>query len=309
MNPRWEAWDLLDGEYDVRVLEPSPPAVATPPWYADDPLEGPYGAKLVTPVSGLGRTWDDLARERPELAGFCADRWLGAWRRLAPLPREFAATRRTLHALGEHVVAAARYAANGKIGLRFTRGGFGTPFFGADRQVRVEAGRLVVDDASHAPKTLGEAAGLAGIPLGMPADVYTPQTPADPDLPLTVSPPAAGALGAWFGFAWSVLEQLRLDVRPLDPSRVQLWPEHFDAALDAGDEAAGRRASCGASPGDGEHPEPYLYVAPWAKRTGAFWNDDAFGGASLPYTALLAADDQRAAALGFFRQGLDALAD
>src|SRR5690349_395890 len=81
MNPRWEAWDLLDGEYDVRVLEPSPPAVTTPPWYADDPLEGPYGAKLITPVSGLGRTWDDLARERPELAGFCADRWLGAWHR------------------------------------------------------------------------------------------------------------------------------------------------------------------------------------------------------------------------------------
>jgi hypothetical protein len=308
MNPRWEAWDLLGGEYDVRVLEPSPPAVTAPAWYADDPLAGPYGAKLVTPVCGLGRTWDDLARERPELAAFCADRWLGAWRRLAPLPREFAATRRSLHALAEHVVAAARHAANGKIGLRFTRGGFGTPYFGADRQIRVENGRLVVDGVFHDPKTLGEAAALAGAAPGMPSDVYTPKTPADPELPLTAGPPAAEALGAWYGFAWSVLEQLRFDARPLDPSRVQLWPEHFDAALDAGDEAAGRRAAFGASPGDAEHPEPYLYVAPWARRTGAYWNDDAFGGASLPYTVLLAVDDQRATALDFFRRGLDALA-
>jgi hypothetical protein len=307
MNPRWEAWDLLGGEYDVRVLEPSPPAVTSPPWYADDPLAGPYGARLVTPVRGLGRTWDDLARERPELAGFCADRWLGAWRRLAPLPRDFATTRRTLHALAEHVVAAARHAANGKIGLRFTRGGFGTPYFGADRQIRVEDGRLVVDQAARSPRTLAEAAALAGVRLGMPADVYSPETPADPDLPLTLATPAAEALGAWYGFAWSVLEQLRFDARALDPSRVQLWPEHFDAALDAGDEAAGGRAAFGASPGDAAHPEPYLYIAPWTRRTGRFWNDDAFGGASLTYGALLSADDQRATALDFFRRGLDAL--
>src|SRR5256885_1672239 len=92
MNARREAWELLGGEYDVRVLEPSPPAVTTPPWYADDPLAGPYGIKLVTPVTGLGRSWDDLARERPGIADFCAGRWLGAWRRLPPLPRAFVAT-------------------------------------------------------------------------------------------------------------------------------------------------------------------------------------------------------------------------
>ncbi len=305
MNPRREAWELLGGEYDVRVLEPSPPAVTTPPWFADDPLAGPYGIKLVTPVAGLGRSWDDLAGERPEVAEFCADRWLGAWRRLAPLPRAFVGTRRSLHALAEHVVAPARYAAgNGKIGLRYTRGGFGTPFFGTGRQVRVEEGRLIVDGAEHTPATLGEAAILAGIPLGMPPDVYAPTTPAAPDTHLPVNPAAAEALGAWFGFGWSVLEQLRFDGRPLAPGRVQLWPEHFDPAVDLGEESAGRRASFGASPGDDAHPEPYLYVAPWQSRRGAFWSDRAFGGASLTYAALLSADDQRATALAFFRQGL-----
>lgn len=303
-NPRREAWDLLGGEYDVRVLEPSPPAVTTPPWYADDPLAGPYGAKLVTPLDGLGRSWDDLARLNPELAGFCAGRWLGAWRRLAPPPRDFAATRRSLHALAEHVLAPARYAVTGRIDLRFTRRGFGTPFFGADRQVRVEAGALVVDGVRHTPCTLGEAAALAGAPLGMPPEIYRARTPADPALPLAVSPPAAEALGAWYGFAWSVLEQLRFETRPLGPGRVRLWPEHFDAAFEAGDESAGRRAAFGASPGDADHRDPYLYVAPWRRRAGAFWNDATFGGASLTYAVLLDADDQRATALEFLRRGV-----
>jgi hypothetical protein len=307
LNARREAWELLGGEYDVRVLEPSPPAVTTPPWFADDPLAGPYGVRLVTPLSGLGRSWDDLTRERPGLADFCADRWLGAWRRLAPLPRVFVPTRRSLHALAEHVVAPARHAANGKIGLRFTRGGFGTPYFGAGRQLRVETGRLVVDGTAHMPATLGEAASLADVPLGMPPHVYSPSTPAAPDTCLPVNPAAAAALGAWFGFAWSVLEQLRFDGRPLSPGRVQLWPEHFEPAVDLGKESAGRRASFGASPGDDAHPEPYLYVSPWRKRAGAFWNDGTFGGASLTYAALLAADDQRETALAFFRRGLDEL--
>ena len=307
MSARREAWELLGGAYDVRVLEPSPPAVTVPPWYADDPLAGPYGTRLVTPVAGLGRSWDDLARERPGLADFCADRWLGAWRRLAPLPRAFVPTRRSLHTLAEHVVAPARHAANGKIGLRFTRRGFGTPYFGAGHQVRVEAGHLVIDGAEHTPATLGEAAILTGVPLGMPPDVYTPSTPGAPDTHLPVNPAAAEALGAWFGFGWSVLEQLRFDGRSLAPGRVQLWPEHFDPAVDLGEESTGRRASFGASPGDDAHPEPYLYVGPWEKRTGAFWNDGTFGGAALSYATLLAADDQRETALAFFRQGLEEL--
>ena len=50
-----------------------------------------------------------------------------------------------LHKVAEAVVAPARMPAN-EIALRYTRGGFGTPFFeqdGADCQVRVEHGELV----------------------------------------------------------------------------------------------------------------------------------------------------------------------
>src|SRR5690242_15622728 len=38
VNPRVEAFERLGGRYEVRVLEPSPPAVNSAPWYADDPV-------------------------------------------------------------------------------------------------------------------------------------------------------------------------------------------------------------------------------------------------------------------------------
>jgi len=62
------------------------------------------------------------------------------------------------------------------------------------------------------------------------------------------------------------------------------------------------RAGYGASPGDGLHPEPYLYVVPWsAVVDGELWTATAFTGAELTYTELLATGDRRAAALDFFR--------
>jgi hypothetical protein len=103
------------------------------------------------------------------------------------------------------------------------------------------------------------------------------------------------------------LESLRADAH--DPSSIHLWPEHFDLAFDAGDEAAGRRATYGASPGDDDHPEPYLYVGPW--RTPApseIWNAHGFTGAELAWAQLVIEPDPRAAAQRFWSTGRDALA-
>jgi hypothetical protein len=89
---------------------------------------------------------------------------------------------------------------------------------------------------------------------------------------------------------------------------VQLWPEHFDLALEIGNEQAERRAALGGSAGDDTHPEPYLYVAPWSARPeGELWQARGFPGAELPYAELLAAPDPRATALEFFRVRLAAL--
>lgn len=309
LDPRREAQERVGGRFDPRVLEPAPPAVNAPPWFADDPvndgLEPGLPVLAPVPVAGTAETWDELARAEPDLAAWCADRWLGATRSLV-LPGDlyaFVTTRESWHRLAEHVIAAARYQANGKIGLRYTRGGFGTPFFGSDEQVRVASeGLVVIRDgalAVHPVTTLQEAARAIGIEAGAPTEVYAPTTPLEPDAVLSVDDEAAHLLGDWFGFGTSVLEELRAGVAPADaPARVQLWPEHFDLSVDFGDEQAGRRATYGASPGDATHAVPYLYVTPWSEQHGAFWNEGAF--ASLSLTDFVDAGDQRAAALQLF---------
>ena len=311
IDPREEARDRVRARFDVRVLEPSPPTISSPPWFADDPVAvdgATPGATLVTPFPSVGITWDELARDEPELAVWCADRWLGAWRPLTAVadPVAFAATRRSWHALAEHVVAPARHRANGKIGLRYTRRGFGTPFFGADEQVRVAGEMLVVVGGRQAAvssiTTLGDAARAVGIEAGAPIDLFTPTTPLDVDTPLTIDATSAHLLGEWFGFACSVLEVLRAGAAPDDDAaRVQLWPEHFDLSVDLGPESDGARGTFGASPGDSAHPEPYLYVTPWSEQPDdAIWNDTAFRGASLPLSVLADTDRARALALAFY---------
>ena len=309
MNPRDEAHERLTGRYETRVLEPSPPTVDDGPWFADDPVargEVPAGRSVVSPVGSGDLRWDELASTDGALAGWCRDRWLGAYRRLGPAPPRLASTRVALHRVAEQIVSPARRKANGKIGLRYTRGGFGTPFFGTDVQVRVRGGELVVQDVSGeraAPITsLDAAADHIGRWL-LPDDVELDRTPLD------VDPAAAAFLGDWYGFAASVLEELRAGSGDhFDPSRVQLWPEHFDLAVDLGREAAGARAAYGLSPGDDHHPEPYLYVAPWiAPAPGELWQAAGFTGAELSYAGLLDATDQRESALAFFRARLDAL--
>jgi hypothetical protein len=285
-NPRAEAEDKLGGDYEARVLEPSPQAVTDPP-FADDPVdpgEVPEGRELVSPVHNRGDlTWDEIASQEPDLAPWIADRWLGAWKQLEPLPPAFAETRVALHQVAEAVVVPDRMPAN-EIALRYTRGGFGTPFFerdGADCQVRVEHGELV---RQRGPEETREP--LPGVDIA-----------------------AATALGDFYGLACSVLEQLRADETDGDPSLVQLWPEHFDIAVDLGSESAGQRAAFGASPGDDDHDEPYLYVSPWtAKPSGELWSATGFDGAELPYSELIAAGDHRAAALDFMRERYRALA-
>src|SRR6476661_7737707 len=110
-NPRGEAQDKLGGDYEARVLEPSPPAVLEHP-FADDPVEPgevPEGRQLVSPVHNRGDlTWNEIAELEPELAPWAADRWLGAWKRLEPLPRSFAKTPKALHEIAEAVVSQLR---------------------------------------------------------------------------------------------------------------------------------------------------------------------------------------------------------
>lgn len=315
-NPRAEATALLPVGYEARVLEPSPPANTDPAWYADDPTD-PGGARgqIVTSITGEGITWDTISDAHPELVAFASAHWLGAHRRLEPLPIGYETTRRALHQVAFFAMAPKRHAATGKLALRYTHRGFGTPFFGDDEQIRIEGGLLVRqhgDDVQYAPPTtLEQACEFLGIPYqdSWFDDFHDPLTPVGAGAHLEIGPEAAEALGDWLGFATRVLEQTRRTPGAEDVTRVQLWPEHFDPALEMGSYEKGQRASYGASPGDDNHREPYLYVAAWGEidRGDLFWNDTTFNGASLTYRELIDSDDQEKTAVDFLRRGFDKL--
>ncbi len=112
-------------------------------------------------------------------------------------------------------------------------------------------------------------------------------------------------LGDWYAFGAAILGEFA----DATATAVRLWPEHFDIAIEMGDEATGPRANYGFSPGDEDHDEPYAYVGPWtAEVSGELWRATGFRGAELRYSDLLAATDQRAAALDFLTTRRDALA-
>lgn len=317
-DPRQEAKHHLPGGFDARVLEPSPPAVVDPAWYADDPTDPFPGRGLVTPIPWEGVTWGELAECDARAAAFAHDHWLDGTRRLGPLPDTYDTTRQALHQVAFFAVAPMRLAHTGKLGLRYTSGGFGTPFFigasGIDEQVRVEANLLVhqIGDEVRATRitTLDAATQFLGLTYQQEwfDAFHDPLPPAGQHTPLVVDPLASTALGDWFGFATHVLERFRRSGGE-DVSRVQLWPEHFDPALDAGSSVRGQRASFGASPGDDGRREPYLYVAPWDEVDGSdpYWNAESFSGAVLGHRELRGAVDPYRAGLEFFEAGLETL--
>lgn len=303
----------LGSEFNVRVLEPSPPAVTDEPFWADDPARpgGSDGRPVLTPHSGGDMTWDDVIAigEWPELARFAADRWLGARRPLPTLPDDYLPAVLDFHRLAYSVVAESRYQTNGKFGLRYTMGGFGTPFFGDDAQVRVVGDRLVVQEAGEARstviRTLRQAAEFVGIHPGTTAAEHDSPELGDLNRTLDTRAEVGDFLGAWFGLAFAALEELRFTPGAVNPERVQLWPGHFDAAIAVGDADTGRRATYGFSPGDHAHDEPYIYVGAWGSvdKSDSYWNEENFNGASLSYNRLAASDDHYAAALDFMRSG------
>jgi hypothetical protein len=206
-------------------------------------------------------------------------------------PSEHRTTRHALHCVAEHVMAAVRYRATGRIGLVVTSNGFGTPPFerdGIEFQVRVDGTTLVVSEGGIERRrpltTIAEAAQLVGIEPGGPGDVYSLATMLDPDADLAVDGRAAAAIHDWFALTGEALERFRRLHADRGAEMAQLWPEHFDLAITLDE------VNYGGSPGDEWSPVPYAYVGPWdpARRDGAFWN--APSGASRSIADIASAD-------------------
>ena len=236
---------------------------------------------------------------------------------LPPLPADYATSREDLHAVAEQVLAAARFAAAGRIALAPMPGGFGTPGFpgpgGADRVVRVEGTDLVVeDDGAESLRqpltTVGDLAAALDVDLDAPVGSFTPTTPREPGRALAVSPAAASVVEAWLALAAGVLDVLADELGSRDEvlHAPALWPEHFDVGMDAG--PPGAQASYGLSPGDAGESAPYAYVSAWQPvDDDPFWNATSFRGALLRYADVAAADDPGAVVLAFLRRGRELL--
>ncbi len=217
---------------------------------------------------------------------------------LPPLPETYSETRESLHLVAARVLGAARHEAVGRMGLVVVPGGFGTPEFDGRRLLVVD-GMLSDGERRQPITTLLDAYTFAGMdPARAPHPVL--DLPADPSAPLMVDTEAAGALARWFAFCQSLVDSVVAAAAPMDvPSPIQLWPEHFDLALEMG--APGRRANYGGSPGDTAIDEPYLYVGPHDRREGPFWN--APFGAALTYAEIRRGSDP----VAFFDKGRESL--
>lgn len=315
-DPMTEAHAMLPPGHVARVLEPSPPAV-TDEWFADDPTNAALRDGIsVTPIPGGDLSWSDLVGAHPELSEFARERWLGAYRRVEPAPAGYQQTLVALHRLAMAAIAPARHQANGKFGLRWVRGGFGTPFFGDDVQIRVIGDQLLIERPGEVTSTTITSIAAAADVIGSSVDVETATEGDSPpvgslDEPLSVDPDHAAYISDWWGLGTAALETVRHDAATINPGRVQLWPGHFDVGVEFGSDDA--RASFGASPGDHNSDEPYLYVSAWwpdliALEPSDYWNATAFTGATLPASMLVGVADPVAAAVGFFIEGRDRLA-
>ena len=181
------------------------------------------------------------------------------------------ATRRSLHAVAEQLLAGPQYRASGTIRLRVTAVGFATvaaPALTVTSSSLCAAGaRIALDGA-----TVAALATAVGIEPGAAAGLYADHSDVAPDEPLRVHAEAAAAL-------FAALRRGDAALRRFAPGRTPvLWPEHFDLSLSVDE------VNYGVSTGDGLVAEPYAYVGPWSPRTGEFWN--APFGAARPLRAL-----------------------
>lgn len=228
--------------------------------------------------------------------------------RIRPLNEGFADTRRALHLITFYAFSYARQQVDEEVWLTVTRNGVGTPPFDG-RSLRFEGADMVEETdgketGRRAITTLRSALDFAGVefdrPRGERNDIEVPE---DLEEEFRVDADSVAALSSCFSLGQEVLGRVLASAPDRDDTGVRLWNEHFDLAIELGDEETQRRASIGFSPGDAHVPEPYVYVVPW-------WNDEtadllpsntSFGGVALHYRELLAADDPPATTEAFIQ--------
>jgi hypothetical protein len=171
---------------------------------------------------------------------------------------DLTATRSSLHAVAEMLLAGPQFRRSGTIRLRALTGGFGTV---TDPDVRVVGTTLIFggEKVPLSSTTIGELATTVGLEAGAPTN-YDGGSGATADTRVDVDPEAASQLADSYAWGDAAMRRLEPSATPV------LWPEHFDIGITVDE------VNYGVSPGDSYLDEPYAYVGPWTPRTGDFWN-------------------------------------
>ena len=264
-------------------------------------LHNPDFSEYAELCGALGIRVTDAARARRRRSSERSPTTARRWSRSSPTRsssddpartgcrRAFGETRDELHRVAEQVVAPARKPDN-EIALRVRRAVSEhrrSSSEGAGLQVTVDGAEIVVSKGGEERRERARVGGAARrefigeelFPGGLPAT--TRGSELDP-----VGRRAARRAST--RVADEALERFRGGLAGADDaSEINLWPEHFDLAIEAGAEAAGSGPGYGVSPGDEHHPEPYSYVGPWvAPPEGELWRATGFTGAELGYEEL-----------------------
>lgn len=175
---------------------------------------------------------------------------------------DLVATRTSLHALAELVLAGPQHAVTGRIVLAVKPGGFGTIL---EPGLSVDGAELVTKDGRRIPldgRTIADVARDAGVVPHSLDDVYSDGPGLDEHHVLTIDADAAAEIFAAFSRGDAALAAFAPE------EKRALWPEHFDLGITRNE------ANYGVSPGDGFLDVPYAYVGPWSRDglSGPFWN-------------------------------------
>jgi hypothetical protein len=190
-----------------------------------------------------------------------------------------AVTRRSVHGLAEHVLAATEHRAVNRIRLAVRDGALTTLELPGpvERLELTGAGVVRRPDGLTVPYrgSFGDLAAALGVRFGLEDAPYHLASGVQADDPIEIDPLAlATVLGAWV-VGDAALRGFAPDQDPV------VWPEHLDVAITLDE------VNYGVSPGDESVDEPYAYVGPHQPRQGEFWN--ASFGAARPLTSLAGA--------------------
>jgi hypothetical protein len=175
---------------------------------------------------------------------------------------DLVATRNSLHALAELLLAGPQHKLTGRLVLEVKPNGFGTIL---EPELTITGTELITRTGRSIPldgRTIAEVAEDAGVVPHALDDVYSDGSDLDEHHVLTIHARAAAEIIDAFSRGDAALAAFAPD------ETRALWPEHFDIGVSRNE------VNYGVSPGDSFLGVPYAYVGPWSRNglTDPYWN-------------------------------------